>query len=101
MTAIRAYKAAARPLTPREQRFVAAYMDGLNGTEAAIRSGYSVNGAANAASTLLRRAPVAAALARAEEAQEAAERARENKALADLRQAIRDDNLTRVRALTR
>jgi phage terminase small subunit len=101
MTAIRAYTPAARPLTPREHRFVAAYMEGFNGTQAAIRSGYSVNGASNAASMLLRRPPVAAALVKAEEAQEAAERARENKELAELRQAIRADNLARVRALTR
>lgn len=41
-------------LTPRQQRFVDEYLVDLNGTQAAIRAGYSVNGADQQASELLR-----------------------------------------------
>jgi phage terminase small subunit len=45
-------------LTPRQQRFVAEYLVDLNGTQAAIRAGYSRNGAEVTASKLLRIAKV-------------------------------------------
>jgi phage terminase small subunit len=53
-------------LPPRQQRFVDEYLVDLNGTQAAIRSGYSPNGAEVAGSRLLRNAKVAAALAAAQ-----------------------------------
>lgn len=47
-------------LTPRQQRFVDEYLIDLNATQAAIRAGYSKNGAEVTASKLLRVAKVSA-----------------------------------------
>ena len=46
-------------LTPRQRRFVSEYLVDLNGTQAAIRAGYSEPGAHVTASRLLRKAKVA------------------------------------------
>lgn len=54
-------------LTPRQQRFVDEYLIDLNATQAAIRAGYSKNGAEVTASKLLRVAKVSAAIAKAQE----------------------------------
>lgn len=53
-------------LTPRQQRFVDEYLIDLNATQAAIRAGYSKNGAEVTASKLLRVAKVADAVAKAQ-----------------------------------
>lgn len=53
----------ARGLNPRQARFVDEYLIDLNGTQAAIRSGYSKNTAAEQASDLLRHPKIAAAVA--------------------------------------
>jgi phage terminase small subunit len=50
------------PLTPKQQRFVAEYLVDLNATQAAIRAGYSPNGANVLACRLLTKANVAAAI---------------------------------------
>jgi len=55
-------------LTPRQQRFVAEYLVDLNATQAAIRSGYSVNSANEQASRLLANAKVEVAISEAREA---------------------------------
>lgn len=52
-----------KPLTPRQARFVAEYLVDLNGTKAAIRAGYSPNGADVHAARLLGNARIAAAVA--------------------------------------
>jgi phage terminase small subunit len=49
-------------MTPKQTRFVAEYLIDLNATQAAIRAGYSRNGAEVTGSKLLRIAKVAAAL---------------------------------------
>lgn len=49
-------------LTPKQQRFVEEYLVDLNGTQAAIRAGYSPNGAEVTASKLLTLAKVQAAV---------------------------------------
>ncbi len=49
-------------LTPKQERFVAEYLIDLNATQAAIRAGYSENGAKVTASKLLAVANVAAAV---------------------------------------
>src|SRR5207253_499558 len=48
----------AKPLTQRARRFVAEYLKDLNGTEAAIRAGYSRNGARTRAYEMLRNVTV-------------------------------------------
>lgn len=55
-----------RPLTPRQAAFVQEYLIDNNGARAAIRAGYSVNGAEVVASNLLTVAKVAAAVAKAQ-----------------------------------
>lgn len=55
--------AADKPLAPRQQRFVDEYLIDLNGTQAAIRAGYSARSAAVTAATLLRNPKIATALA--------------------------------------
>ena len=45
-------------LTPRQERFIQEYLIDFNGTEAAIRAGYSKNGAAVQASRLLTHAKI-------------------------------------------
>jgi phage terminase small subunit len=52
------------PLDPREQRFVALYVDNPNGTQAAIAAGYAPKSAHVTASRLLRRAKIKDAIAR-------------------------------------
>jgi len=52
-------------LTPRQERFVSEYLLDLNGGRAAIRAGYSPNGADQRASELLRIEKVKAAVERA------------------------------------
>jgi phage terminase small subunit len=59
-------KHALRPLTPKRKRFVAEYLIDHNGTQAAIRAGYSRNCAAHSASALLRNKAVARAVADAQ-----------------------------------
>ena len=49
-------------LTPRQQRFVDEYLVDLNGTQAAIRAGYSVSGARAHACKLLTNANIQAAI---------------------------------------
>jgi hypothetical protein len=59
-----------RPLTPKQQRFVAEYLEDLNATAAYRRAGYVArndNTAAAGASTLLRNPKVAAAVAEAQQ----------------------------------
>lgn len=51
-----------KPLTPKQQRFVEEYLIDLNGTQAAIRAGYSPKTAEVQASRLLRDAKVYAAV---------------------------------------
>ena len=50
------------PLTPKQTRFVAEYLVDLNGTQAAIRVGYSAKTAKVQASRLLTNAAVAEAI---------------------------------------
>jgi phage terminase small subunit len=45
-------------LTPRQQRFIAEYVKDLNGTQAAIRAGYSERSAAEQAYQLLQKTSV-------------------------------------------
>ena len=54
-------------LTARQQRFVDEYLIDLNATKAAIRAGYSENGAEVTGSKLLRVAKVSEAIAKAQE----------------------------------
>lgn len=54
----------ARPLTAKQERFVAEYLKDLNAKQAAIRSGYSPKTAEQQGSRLLRNAQVAAAVRR-------------------------------------
>ena len=51
-----------RDLTPKQQRFVEEYLIDLNGTQAAIRAGYAVSGAAVEASRLLTNANISEAI---------------------------------------
>lgn len=54
-----------RPLTPKQQRFVDEYIVDLNGTQAAIRAGYSAKTAEHQASRMLGYAQVSTAIAAA------------------------------------
>ena len=56
---------ASRRLTPKEQRFVEEYAIDLNGTQAAIRAGYSPKTARSIASEVLQRPAVKAATRKA------------------------------------
>lgn len=56
-----------RKLTPRQRQFVVEYQKDLNGTQAAIRAGYSRDSASQQGSTLLANQKVKAALAAAME----------------------------------
>lgn len=49
--------------TPRQARFVEEFLTDLNATQAAIRAGYSPNGAAVTGSRLLRNPKIAVAIA--------------------------------------
>jgi phage terminase small subunit len=55
--------ASSSKLTPKQQRFVEEYLVDLNGTQAAMRSGYSARTADRIAHELLRKPAVAAAVA--------------------------------------
>ena len=57
-------------LEPRQQRFVDEYLLDLNGTQAAIRAGYSAKTAAEQSYDLLRKPQIAAAIADARAAQQ-------------------------------
>ena len=61
---------AGRRLTPKEQRFVEEYAIDLNGTQAAIRAGYSLKTARSIASETLQRPAVRAATQKALRANE-------------------------------
>lgn len=50
-------------MTPKQALFVAEYRKDLNATQAAIRAGYSVNGAGQTAEKLLKNTEIAAAVA--------------------------------------
>lgn len=63
-------KKGAAELEPRQQRFVDEYLVDLNGTQAAIRAGYSAKTAAEQSYDLLRRPHIAAAIAEARAAQQ-------------------------------
>src|SRR5215469_712024 len=54
-------------LSPRVQRFVAEYLRDFNGTQAAIRAGYSPKSARSQASHMLRNVAIAAAVREAGE----------------------------------
>ena len=56
-------------LTDQQNRFVEEYLYDLNGTQAAIRAGYSPNSAESQANRLLRNAKVSAAVSKAKAAQ--------------------------------
>ena len=53
------------PMTPRQARFVEEYLVDLNGTQAAIRAGYSATSASEIARQLLEKTGVSEAVARA------------------------------------
>lgn len=61
-------------LTTRQARFVEEYLVDGNGTQAAIRAGYSASGAYTEASRLLRNAEVARAIKTRQENRAALER---------------------------
>jgi len=52
------------PLDPREERFIALYVENPNGTQAAIAAGYAPKGAHVTASRLLKRAKIKEAIAK-------------------------------------
>lgn len=56
-------------MTPKQQRFIAEYRKDLNGTQAAIRAGYSKRTAASIAEELLRKPEIAQAVAEKTQAQ--------------------------------
>ena len=55
-----------KKLTPRQQRFVEEYLIDLNGTQAAIRAGYSAKSAGRQALELLQKTLVVSAVAQAQ-----------------------------------
>jgi phage terminase small subunit len=55
-------KALKRPLTPKQQMFVAEYLIDLNGTQAAIRAGYSAKTAYSIAEEILRKPEIVDAI---------------------------------------
>lgn len=55
-----------KKLTPRQQRFVEEYLIDLNGTQAAIRAGYSAKSAGRQALELLQKTLIASAVAQAQ-----------------------------------
>ena len=58
-----------KPLTPKQERFVAEYLIDLNATQAAIRAGYSTKTAENIGWQNLRKPEIAAAVAAAKSLQ--------------------------------
>lgn len=71
-------------LTPKQQRFVEEYLIDLNGTQAAVRAGYSEKTAEPQASRLLSNVKVAAAVARAQEMQSRRTQVTADKVIAEL-----------------
>ena len=80
-----------RMLTPKEQRFVKEYAIDLNGTQAAIRAGYSPRTARSIASETLQRPAVKAATQKALRANEPRLQMLTAMAFADPRDAIKWD----------
>ena len=80
-----------RMLTPKEQRFVKEYAIDLNGTQAAIRAGYSPKTARSIASETLQRPAVKAATQKALRANEPRLQMLTAMAFADPRDAIKWD----------
>ncbi|AVS68142.1 terminase [Paracidovorax avenae] len=62
--------ASALAVSPKQQRFIDEYLIDLNGTQAAIRAGYSAHTAAEQSYDLLRRPQIQAAIAEARKAQQ-------------------------------
>ena len=82
---------AGRMLTPKEQRFVQEYAIDLNGTQAAIRAGYSPKTARSIASEALQRPAVKAATQKVLRANEPRLRMLTARAFYDPRDAIKVD----------
>jgi len=80
-----------RGLTPRQQRFIQEYAVDLNGTQAAIRAGYSPKTARSIASENLQRPAVKMAVQKALRANEERLRTLTAVAFADIRTAIKMD----------
>ena len=80
-----------RRLTPKEQRFVQEYAVDLNGTQAAIRAGYSPKTARSIASEVLQRPAVKAATRKAVRANEPLLQMLTARAFYDPRDAIKFD----------
>ena len=80
-----------RRLTPKEQRFVEEYAIDLNGTQAAIRAGYSPKTARSIASETLQRPAVKAATQKALRANEPRLQMLTERAFYDPRDAIKVD----------
>lgn len=76
-------------LTPRQQRFVDEYLVDLNGTQAAIRAGYSVSGARAHACKLLTNANIQAAISAAQAARQERTELTADEVIRDLRE-VRD-----------
>lgn len=73
-------------LTPRQQRFVDEYLVDLNGTQAAIRAGYSVSGARAHACKLLTNANIQAAISAAQAARQERTELTADEVIRDLRE---------------
>lgn len=76
-------------LTPRQRRFVDEYLIDLNGTQAAIRAGYSVSGARAHACKLLTNANIQAAISAAQAARQERTELTADEVIRDLRE-VRD-----------
>ena len=76
-------------LTPRQRRFVDEYLVDLNGTQAAIRAGYSVSGARAHACKLLTNANIQAAISAAQAARQERTELTADEVIRDLRE-VRD-----------
>ena len=79
------------PLTPKQQRFIQEYAVDLNGTQAAIRAGYSPRTARSIASETLQHPAVKTAIQKALRANEARLQTLTAIAFADPRDAIKWD----------
>lgn len=76
-------------LTPRQRRFVDEYLVDLNGTQAAIRAGYSVSGARAHACKLLTNANIQQAISAAQAARQERTELTADEVIRDLRE-VRD-----------
>ena len=76
-------------LTPRQRRFVDEYLIDLNGTQAAIRAGYSVSGARAHACKLLTNANIQAAISAAQSKRQERTELTADEVIRDLRE-VRD-----------